>query len=193
MFEKLLARIAAGLSGRNLPYMIIGGQAVLLYGEPRLTKDIDITLGVNIDRLDDLLAVVDGLYLDPLPKDIPSFVQKTMVLPVLERSTGIRVDFIFSFTPYETQAIGRAKKVSLSGQEVCFASPEDLILHKIFSGRPRDLEDVRILTLKNPGIDVPYIRGWLKEFDAATPGKRFLEAFENILKKQILDSGSSPE
>jgi hypothetical protein len=25
--------------------MIIGGQAVLLYGEPRLTKDIDITLG----------------------------------------------------------------------------------------------------------------------------------------------------
>jgi hypothetical protein len=37
--------------------MIIGGQAVLLYGEPRLTKDIDITLGVNVDRLKDLLDV----------------------------------------------------------------------------------------------------------------------------------------
>ena len=156
---------------------------MLLYGEPRLTKDIDITVGANVDRLEDLLSMVKELSLDPLPENVPSFVQKTMVLPVLERNTGIRVDFIFSFTPYETQAIGRAKRVALCGQEVCFASPEDLILHKIFVGRPRDLEDVRILILKNPGIDVPYIRGWLKEFDAATPGKRFLDTFENILKK----------
>jgi hypothetical protein len=163
--------------------MIIGGQAVLLYGEPRLTKDIDITLGINIDRLDDLLSIVKGLSLAPLPEDVPSFVQKTMVLPVLERSTGIRVDFIFSFTPYETQAIGRAKRIILSGQEVCFTSPEDLILHKIFAGRPRDLEDVRILILKNPGIDVPYIRQWLREFDAAVQEKGFLDTFENILKR----------
>ena len=68
MFEELLARIAAGLSSRNLPYMIIGGQAVLLYGEPRLTKDIDITLGINIDRLDDLLAVVNELSLAHFPQ-----------------------------------------------------------------------------------------------------------------------------
>jgi len=182
LFEELLARIAAGLSSCNLPYMIIGGQAVLLYGEPRLTKDIDITLGINIDRLDDLLSIVNGLSLAPLPEDVPLFVQKTMVLPVLERSTGIRVDFIFSFTPYETQAIARARKVILSGQEVCFASREDLILHKIFAGRPRDLEDVRILILKNPGIDLPYIRHWLKDFDAAVPRKGFLDIFEEILK-----------
>jgi len=32
--------------------MVIGGQAVLLYGEPRLTKDIDITLGKGIESLE---------------------------------------------------------------------------------------------------------------------------------------------
>jgi len=182
LFEELLARIAAGLSSRHLPYMIIGGQAVLLYGEPRMTKDIDITLGVNIDHLDELLSIAKELSLTPMPQDVPSFVQKTMVLPVLEKSTGIRVDFIFSFTPYETQAIGRAKRIILSGQEVCFASPEDLILHKILASRPRDLEDVRTLTLKNPGIDVAYIRRWLKEFDAVVQEKGFLDTFEKILK-----------
>ena len=50
IFEKLLSRIGAGLDNRNLPYMIIGGQAVLRYGEPRLTRDIDIIRGVNIDK-----------------------------------------------------------------------------------------------------------------------------------------------
>jgi len=38
--------------------MIIGGQAVLLYGEPRLTREMDITPGVNTNRLDELLAVI---------------------------------------------------------------------------------------------------------------------------------------
>ncbi len=36
MFQKLLENIASALDERNLPYMVIGGQAVLLYGEPRL-------------------------------------------------------------------------------------------------------------------------------------------------------------
>ena len=51
MFDQIIARVGASLDQAGLPYMIIGGQAVLLYGEPRLTRDIDITLGVNIDRL----------------------------------------------------------------------------------------------------------------------------------------------
>jgi hypothetical protein len=32
--------------------MVIGGQAVLLHGESRLTRDIDITLGVDASRLE---------------------------------------------------------------------------------------------------------------------------------------------
>ena len=51
MFKKLLKKIANELNTNNIPYMVIGGQAVLLYGEPRLTKDIDITLGIGIDGL----------------------------------------------------------------------------------------------------------------------------------------------
>lgn len=183
MFEEILARIGANLSRSNLPYMIIGGQAVLLYGEPRLTRDVDVTLGVNIDRLHDLLTVVKELSLNPIPNDVESFVKQTMVLPTLDEPTGVRVDFIFSFTPYETDAIKRARKITIMDQEVCFASPEDLIIHKIFAGRPRDLEDVWSVILKNPGIDTQYIKNWLKEFDASFGEKDFLKTFEGILKE----------
>lgn len=182
MFEEILAKIGASLKNHKMPYMIIGGQAVLLYGEPRLTRDIDITLGINIDRINEILSIIQELSLRPLPEDLESFVRQTMVLPALDETTGIRVDFIFSFTPYEIEAIKRAKRINILQQEVSFASPEDLIIHKIFAGRPRDLEDVRIILLKNPGIDIQYIKNWLKEFDNAMDRKDFQKVFEETLK-----------
>jgi predicted nucleotidyltransferase len=182
MFEKLLSRIGLCLENQNLPYMIIGGQAVLLYGEPRLTKDIDVTLGVNIDQLDHLLLALRDLSLTPLPEDMESFVKETMVLPTQHEQTGIRVDFIFSYTPYEKNAIKRARTVMILGQKVAFAAPEDLITHKVFAGRPRDLEDVKSILLRNPDIDLQYIRKWLREFDESSHNETFLENFEKIFK-----------
>ncbi|MEW6003077.1 MAG: nucleotidyl transferase AbiEii/AbiGii toxin family protein [Nitrospirota bacterium] len=182
MFEEILSKIGVILKRYNIPYMIIGGQAVLLYGEPRLTRDIDITLGVNTGYLDELLTVVRELSLKPIPENIKLFVQQTMVLPALEETTGIRVDFIFSFTTYEIEAIKRVRKITIMGQEVCFASPEDVVIHKIFAGRPRDIEDVRSIILKNPDIDTKYIRSWLKEFDKSSEKKAFLKTFEKVLK-----------
>lgn len=181
MFDETLARIAASLESAGIPYMIIGGQAVLLYGEPRLTRDIDITLGIDIDRLEALLAVVRHLSLKPLPEDAAAFVHQTMVLPTLDEATGIRVDFIFSFTPYESQAILRAKKVRILDQDVCFAAVEDLIIHKIFAGRTRDIEDVEMVILKNSDVDLPYIAKWLDTFDAASDEKNFSATFRKIM------------
>ena len=50
MIEKLIKKTARILDHQKIPYMIIGGQAVLIYGRPRLTRDIDITLGIDTDR-----------------------------------------------------------------------------------------------------------------------------------------------
>jgi Nucleotidyltransferase of unknown function (DUF6036) len=183
VFEELLSRIGANLSKHALSYMIIGGQAVLLYGEPRMTGDIDVTLGMDTDRLGDLLHAVQGLALKPLPDALESFVKETMVLPTLDENSGIRVDFIFSFTPYEKEAIKRARKVKILGQEVNFASPEDLLIHKIFAGRPRDLEDVRSVLQKNPDLDVRYIRNWLQRFVEPSEGKNFLKTFEDLFNE----------
>jgi hypothetical protein len=41
MFAALLERVARKLEDLDVPYVVIGGQAVLLYGEPRLTRDIN--------------------------------------------------------------------------------------------------------------------------------------------------------
>lgn len=163
--------------------MIIGGQAVLLYGEPRLTRDIDVTVGVNFEKLPLLLEVARKANLQILSEKPENFVKETMVLPTREEKSGIRVDFILSFTPYEKQAIERAKPVHIEETNVYFASPEDLIIHKIFAGRPRDLEDVQGILIKQPKIDVNYLINWLREFDKTVPDKDFLETFQNLLQE----------
>lgn len=183
MFKELIAKIGQSLNVKSIPYMIIGGQAVILYGEPRLTRDIDITLGIGSDKLQDILNIANDLSLKPLPEDVKCFVEKTMVLPTFHEISGIRVDFIFSFTPYEREAISRVRRVLLNDIEVNFASPEDVIIHKIFSHRPRDLEDVKSILLKNPDIDKGYIKRWLSEFDRSFIDEGFSNQFEELLKE----------
>ena len=163
--------------------MVIGGQAVLLYGEPRLTKDIDITLGIGVEELIKVKRISRRMDLKILVKNDKEFVAKTMVLPVLDRESGIRIDFTFSYSPYERQAIERATDIKLGRTSVKFASVEDLVIHKVIAGRARDLEDVRSVILKNPKYDSHYIEKWLSDFDHSL-GEHFLKVFRTI-KKEI--------
>lgn len=182
MFQKLLKKIARELLKQNIPYMVIGGQAVLLYGEPRLTRDIDMTLGIGIDELNSIRSIVETLKLKSLVANVDDFVKETMVFPVMDEKSGIRVDFIFSSFPYEKQAIERAKDIKFGKAEVKFASLEDVVVHKIIVGRARDIEDVKSIFLKNPDYDPHYIEKWLAEFDRSL-NENFREKFKVLVEK----------
>jgi len=179
VFQRILSRLARELKKASIPYMVIGGQAVLLYGEPRLTRDIDVTLGIGVDELARIKRVLPAMRLKVLVKKDQEFVKRTMVLPAIDRESDIRVDFIFSFSPYERQAIERARDVKIGRTIVTFASLEDVVIHKVISGRPRDLEDIRSILVKNPKYDSDYISGWLKEFDQSL-NQNFLRTFRKM-------------
>lgn len=165
MFEQILLRIAFFLDKYKVPYIIIGGQAVLLYGDPRVTRDIDITLGLSPERFD----IIDGLCkefpLKMLPENPKIFMQETMVLPCIEEKTKIRIDFIFSVTSFEREAIERAQVKEINGQKIYYASIEDLIIFKLVAGRERDLEDIKSIINMNRNIDERQIEKYARMFD----------------------------
>ncbi len=178
----MLKKIAVQLKRASIPYRVTGGQAVLLYGEPRLTRDIDITLGIGVEELDKVKKVLRTMDLKILVKKDKEFVAKTLVLPALDKQSGIRIDLTFSYSLYERQAIERAKEIKLGRTSVRFASLEDLLIHKVIAGRPRDFEDVRSVLLKNPKYDSRYVQKWLTEFDKSL-GEHFLKVFRSIQKE----------
>lgn len=179
----LLKRIALELDRNKIPYMLIGGQAVLLYGEPRLTKDIDITVGAGVESFQTLLSISNKLKLKILVDSPIDFMKQTFVLPTIDEASGFRVDFIFSYTIYEHQAIKRAVTKEIEGSKIKFASLEDLIIHKIFAGRSRDKEDIRNILLKNSDFDRSYIIKWLEEFDKSLSSRSLKTEFEEILNQ----------
>ena len=184
MIEELIKKIAQRLDQDEIPYMIIGGQAVLLYGTPRLTRDIDITLGIDTDKFLLIEGICRELGLKILPENPEDFASETKVLPAEESKLRIRVDFIFSFTPYEAQAIKRTKKVLMNDYLVKFASCEDVIIHKMLAARAVDAEDVKNILIKNKNsIDLKYIKRWLSEFGKLSEHKGILEKFNSLLKQ----------
>jgi len=184
VIEKLIKKIAQRLDEDKIPYMVIGGQAVLIYGRPRLTQDIDITLGVDTDKFQTIEKVCKKLGLRILPENPEAFAKETKVLPAEESGSKIRLDFIFSFTPYEAQAMGRVKEVLMSDYPVKFASCEDVIIHKMVAGRAIDEEDVESILVKNKtSIDLKYIKKWLSEFGKLAEHQAILKKFSSLLKK----------
>ena len=181
--EHLLAGVARELKAAHIACMVIGGQAVLLHGAPRVTEDIDLTLAAGPDRVHDVLDVCGRIGLTPLPSDVERFVAETFVLPARHALSGFRVDFIFSSTPYERSAIGRALAVDVAGEAVPFATAEDLIVHKLFAARPRDIEDAQsVVRRSGTALDWDYIERWAQSF-AAVPGREAMPGLVATLRR----------
>lgn len=168
--EAALRALTAYLEKRKIPYMVIGGIANLAWGMPRATFDIDITVWAPAGTEPALIAGLRAAF-KALPEEPVTFALETRVLPL--EVEGSRVDLILGQLPYEQQAIRRARLVDMEGVKVRICAPEDLIVHKVLSQRPKDLEDVRGIvraqgrTLDRAYLD-PIVRGLA--VDLARPG-----------------------
>jgi predicted nucleotidyltransferase len=182
VLEELIKNVAQALDSHSIPYMVIGGQAVLVYGRPRLTRDIDITLGIDVDEFALIEHVSTTLKLKILTPDAQNFAAKTRVLPTEEPESNFRVDFIFSFSNYERQALQRATQVMIKGYPIRFASCEDLVIHKMVAGRAIDEEDVKSVLARNrDNLDLTYVRRWLSAFGETDEHQNIVKRFEDLL------------
>lgn len=141
------ARLQAFLDGHGLRFCIIGGLAVQWWGEPRLTRDIDISLltGFGAEA-----APVDLLLTAYAPRiaGAREFALANRVL-LLRSPGGAGIDVSLAALPYEELAIGRAPLVELMpGRTLRLCSPEDLIVMKLFAGRETDIRDARSVAVR---------------------------------------------
>lgn len=164
--ERAVGSLARFLEERHVPYMVIGGIANLVWGEPRSTLDVDVTLLVEEAAWPPLIKDLRTAF-HILPAHPMAFLRQTHVLPI-ETADGVRIDLVWARLPYEHKAIARAVEEEVAGHRVRVCRPEDLIIHKIVSDRPKDREDVRaIIRLQGPRLDRRYLTQIVREWSTA--------------------------
>lgn len=155
-FKSELIDLAQLLEKSQVPYMIIGGLANAVWGNPRATIDIDVAVWVPDERITDVLKAIEKNYTLRVEKPL-AFISETRVLPVKSKC-DLNIDIIFGALPFEKAAIDRAVAVDVGDARIKFCTAEDLVLLKIISERPQDLEDVRsILQFQKNNLDSDYL------------------------------------
>jgi hypothetical protein len=167
----------------KVPACLIGGLAVQRWGEPRLTLDIDLTLSIDLETEE---QVVNGMlkHFKPRISDAKTFALTRRVL-LLETSNGIGMDLALGITSFEAKTVERSSPYEFaSGFVFPTCSAEDLIVHKCFAGRGRDLADAETVIVRNLGkLDLKYIRHWLRELEQAIENPEISARFEILLRK----------
>jgi len=180
---ELLAALAAVLRARGTRWYLFGAQAVIIWGAPRLSADVDITVEIEPEEADGFVAMMEQAGFALRIRDVEDFVARTRVIPFVHLETAIPVDVVLAGPGLEEQFLDRVRDVEVAGMTLPVISPEDLIVTKILAGRPKDIEDVRgILRERESSLDLGQIRDTLDLLDQALDRNDLLAALDAELR-----------
>jgi hypothetical protein len=164
---ELLRYLIDVLETLEAEYMIVGSQASIYYGEPRLTRDVDVIVALGLEQLPSLLRrfPADEFYVDE--RSARGAVQTSGQFNIIHPGSGLKIDvYINPDTPYDRARLARRQRLPiLPGLHAYFAKPEDIILYKLLYHRQVEsgvhLRDVMgILRVSGAELDEPYIKEW---------------------------------
>ena len=128
----------------EVEYLIVGGFAVMKYGEPRYTKDLDVWVHNSPQNS---VRVVGALKKFGAPLEHDRITAETFTDRQLVYQIGIapvRVDILTEITGVQFPDAWRKRVAStFFGVPVHFISWDDLVTNKQALGRSSDLKDLR--------------------------------------------------
>ncbi len=132
---------------------VIGGIAVQRWGEPRLTRDVDVTLLTGLGSEEPFVDEILRRYESRVPGG-RDFALKHRVM-LLQASDGTEIDLALGGLPFEVNVMERASDFEFyPGMVLRTCAAEDLIVMKAFAGRELDWGDVRgILGRQGPSLN----------------------------------------
>ena len=169
--------------------MIIGGVASSLLGQPRLTADIDATVVLDDDDVDQFLLEASAEGLSPRIARSAEFMRRSAMLLLKHDATGVPIDINQGRLLFEVQAAARAKIQRLGAISIPIPTPEDLIIMKAVAHRPKDIEDIRGILESQARLDVSYIQQYVQEFGNALDMPELWDDISQLLKKRSVRTG----
>jgi hypothetical protein len=164
-------------------WYVFGAQAVIAYGVPRFSGDVDVTLDLVPQEPERFAREMKAAGF-ALRVDDPDFVKRTRVMPFVHGSTAMPLDVVLAGSGLEEEFLKRSKTTDLGGTSVPLIDREDLVIAKVLAGRPKDLDDARGLWLLHArALDVERIRRILRLLEEALGQSDLVTTFESIQRR----------
>jgi hypothetical protein len=145
--------------------MITGSIATNFYTVPRMTRDIDIVIEIDAQKIDQVYHdFEDEFYVD---RDmIAQAVKSQGTFNIIHNETLVKVDFIIrKESEYRELEFGRRHSAIVEEVSLSIVSPEDLVISKLFwakeSRSEAQLNDVRNILEDVKDIDREYLKKWV--------------------------------
>ncbi len=152
-------RLAVVFEEDNVPYGFGGALALGVWGAPRATKDVDVSVFV---ARGELARVLDSLERAGAMVRREDAVRDVARIGLFQARVGrIVLDVFVSDHSHAQAAASRIKRVAgPGGALLAFISAEDLCIHKLLFGRPKDIVDLeRLFAVRS--LDTTYVRSWV--------------------------------
>lgn len=164
--EAALRSVAAVATELDLRWYVFGAQATIVYGVPRATADVDVTIEPP-DDVEELVVSLKANGLQLQVEDPVTFVAQTSVLPAVHES-GFPVDIVIGRSGLEDEFLSRAQLTMFApGFDVPVITPEDLVVSKVLAGRPKDLSDAEAVFRSTKDLDVSRVTELLRALEEA--------------------------
>lgn len=163
-------------------WYVFGAQAVIAYGVPRLSADVDVTLALVPDAPERFAREMEAAGFELRVHD-PDFVRRTRVMPFVHLATAMPLDIVLAGSGLEDEFLDRAVVTDVGGVVVPLIDLADLIIAKVLAGRPKDVEDAAGLWRRHRReLDAERIRRTLRLLEEALAQSDLVATFEAIAR-----------
>jgi hypothetical protein len=160
------------LNKSQIPYFVIDGLASILYGEPRLTNDIDLVIDLHIEDAAKMERIFEPerFYVPPLEVLQAEIRNPKGHFNIIDNETGYKADFYFVGNDrFEKFALARRKSMEFEGIIVWVGPSECIILKKLEfykeGGSDKHVRDVRnMLLISKELIDMDLLTGMVCDY-----------------------------
>jgi hypothetical protein len=148
-----LAPFLEPLERLGLPYCVTGSVAASVYGEPRLTADIDVVLLLGAGDIARLLAAFpDGQYYVPPEETLRAEISRRTrgAFNLIHHATQFKADiYLAAGDPLHAWALEHRRRIDLDGEQAWIAPPEYVVLRKLEflreGGQDKHARDIRFM------------------------------------------------
>lgn len=144
---RLAAELQSFLDAASWMNCLIGGLVLQRWGEPRLTKDVDMTVLTGFGGEEKVVDLLLDKYAGRRPDAREFALQNRVVL--VQSADGIGMDVALGALAFEEHMMERASEFDfLPDCRLRTCSAEDLVVMKAFANRERDWLDVETVLVR---------------------------------------------